>query len=282
MQAGKLGLVTDGWLENPAESQYKSTQPRYVNGGEKEFVRMLSVEDHSQATLHTIGDSDVYEGSALWDEEREPEKWFPAGNTINKEQVAVRDRTGTRWAAVPATNGHDGFAMCSTGAGTFAFKQLGNRQTNCLIEPAYLDLRSWLEDNRDRVDVYEIGQDTLGNGPTTIDWSTEEMTDSQIDEAIRGHAVLTLDVFYQEVHRRLSLAQSGWVEVYEPEMETAEFIEFVSEEVLPYAFTADSEEDAKADIVQEMTDVGKVELTDENQRTFDNLDTVNMADGGGD
>ncbi|MBX0325765.1 hypothetical protein EGH21_22365 [Halomicroarcula sp. F13] len=280
MQAGKLGLVTRGWIEDVAGAAYRSAKEDYVDGGMEEFVRMLSVDESSQATLSTIGDVDVYEGAAIWDEKREPEQWFGAGTTINKKQVETRVRTGTRWAAVPAENGHDGYAMTSTSAGTFAFDQLASHQTDCSIEPAYLDLRSWLEDKRDRLDVWEIGRDKPG-AKTTMSWSgREEMTDSEIDEAIDRHAVLTLDVDYQGDYRRVSLAQSGWIEVFEPEMETAEFLEFVSEEILPYAITAESEDEAVDNIVHERTDVGDVQVTDEDQQTFDNLNTVHMADGG--
>ncbi|GGO03687.1 hypothetical protein [Haloarcula pellucida] len=282
MQAGKLGLVTEGWIEDVAGAAYRSAKEDYVDGGMEEIVRMLSVDESSQATLSTIGDVDVYEGAAIWDEKREPEQWFDAGATINKKQVETRVRAGTRWAAVPAENGHDGFAMTATSAGTFAFDQLASHQTVCQIEPAYLDLRSWLEDKRDRLDVWEIGRDQPA-GQTTMSWSGREaMTDSQIDEAIDRHAVLTLDVDYDDEYRRVSLAQSGWVEVFEPDMETAEFLEFVSEEVLPYAFVAESDDEAVDNIVHERLDVGDVELTDEDQQTFDNLDTVHMADGGGD
>lgn len=282
MQAGKLGLVDEGWIDDPAAAEYRSSEERFVSSGSEEFVRMLSVDEHSQATLSNIGNVDVYEGAAIWDEEREPERWFDTGVSINKEQVEVRERIGTRWAAVPAENGHDGFAMTSTSAGTFAFDQLAHRQTNCVIEPAYLDLRSFLEDKRDHLDVWEIGREQPGR-QTTMAWSGREaMTDEQINEAIDRHAVLTLDVDYQSEYRRVSLAQSGWIEVFEPDMETAEFLEFVSQEVLPYAFTAESDDEAVDNIVHERTDVGAVELTDEDQETFDNLDTVNMTDGGGD
>jgi len=279
MQAGKLGLVDEGWIDDPAAAAYRSSEERYVSGGMEEFVRMLSVEDHTQATLSTIGDVELYEGAAIWDEAREPEKWFDAGSTINKEQVEVRERTGTRWAAVPGENGHEGFAMTSTSAGTFAFDQLAHRQTNCVIEPAFLDLRSFLEDKRDRLDVWEIGRDKPA-GQTTMAWSgRESMTDAQIDEAIDRHAVLTLDVDYHDEYRRVSLAQSGWIEVFEPDMETAEFVEFVSEEVLPYAFVAESEDEAVDNIVHERTDVGAVQLTDDSQTTIDDLDTVTETGG---
>lgn len=282
MQCGKLGIVSDGWLDDPASAEYRSSEERYIGGSPTELVRMLSVDDHSQATLSTIGDVEVVEGAAIWDEEREPEKWLEHGATIEKEQVTVRDRTGTRSAAVPASNGHDGFAMASTSAGAFAFKQLGRRQTNCRIEPAYLDLRSWLEDNRDRVDVLEIGRDCPGL-ETTMTWAGHEvLSDDDIDQAIRDHAVLTLDVDYQEEYRRVSLAQSGWVEVIEPDLETAEFVEYVSAAILPYAFAAESEDEAVDDIVHERTDVGSVELTDEDQTSLDDLDSVSMTGGDGD
>jgi len=282
MQAGKLGIVTEGWLEDPAAAEYRASEERFIDSGEKEFVRMLSVDDSTQATLSTIGDVEVYEGAALWDEEKEPEQWYPAGNTVEKGQSTVRQRTGTKWAAVPAANGHDGFAMTSTSAGAFAFKQLGARQTNCQIEPAYIDLRSWLEDKRDRLDVWEIGKDQPAH-ETTMTWSGRESLDADaIDEAIRDHAVLTLDVDYQDEYRRVSLAQSGWVEVFEPDMETAEFVEFVSAEILPYAFAAESEDEAVDDIVHERTDVGNVELTDKDQTSLDDLDSVSMAGGDAD
>lgn len=280
MQAGKLGIVTEGWIEDPAEADYRATEERFVGGGAEEFVRMLSVDDTSQATLSTIGDVDVYEGAAIWDEEKEPEQWFDVGPTIEKRQVTVRERTGTRWAAVPASNGHDGFAMTSTSAGTFAFDQLAHRQTNCRIEPAYLDLRSWLDDKRDHLDVWEIGRDQPGR-ESTMTWAGREVLDDDaINEAIDRHAVLTLDVSYQEDIHRVSLAQSGWIEVFEPDMETAEFVEFVSAEILPYAITAESDDEAVDNIVHERTDVGEVELADEGQETFDSLDTVSMTDGG--
>ncbi|WP_058997800.1 hypothetical protein [Haloarcula sp. CBA1127] len=279
MQCGKLGIVTDGWLEDPVAAEYRASEERFIDSGEKKFVRMLSVDDSTQATLSTIGDVEVYEGAALWDEEKEPEQWYPAGNTVEKGQSTVRQRTGTKWAAVPAANGHDGFAMTSTSAGAFAFKQLGARQTNCRIEPAYLDLRSWLEDKRDRLDVWEIGKDQPAF-ETTMTWSGRESLDADaIDEAIRDHAVLTLDVDYQDEFRRVSLAQSGWVEVFEPDMETSEFMEFVSSEILPYAFAAENEDEAVYDIVHERTDVGNVELTDESQTSLDDLDSVTMSGG---
>lgn len=280
MQAGKLGLVDEGWLEDPATADYRASEERYVTGEAEEFVRALSVDEHTQATLSTVGDVNVYEGAAIWDKEREPEKWLETGGVIEKAAVTTRDRTGTRWAAVPGEASHDGFAMTSTSAGTFAFSQLAHRQPNCVIEPAYLDLRSWLEDKRDRLDVWEIGRDRPG-AQTTMSWAGREaMTDEQINDAIDRHAVLTLDVDYRGEYRRVSLAQSGWVEVFEPEMETAEFVEFVAQEVLPHAFVAENDDEATDDIVHEQTDVGSAERTDADQTSLDDLDTVSMADGG--
>ena len=276
MQAGKLGLVEECRLADPAKAEYKVSETRRIGGEDTDIVRMLSVDTSTQATLSTIGNADIYEGAALWDTEKEPERWYPAGDSVKKAEQPVRERTGTRWAAVPATNGHDGFALSSTGAGTFAFTQLGNHQPNCVIRAAHLDLRSFLADKRDELDVWEIGQDDLREQRTGIQWSDGEMSDSEINDAISGKAIITLDASYQDVYRRISLAQSGWIEVFEPEMETAEFLEYISEEILPYAFLADGDADAAVRVIQEDTGAGDIELRDEDQHSLDDLDTVHV------
>lgn len=282
MQAGKLGLVEEGWIDDPTDAAYKSTETRTIVE-ETEFIRMLSVQDTTQATLSTIGTVDVYEGAALWDEEKEPERWYPVGEDVEKRTTTIRERTGTEWAAVPQTGGHDGFALAATSAGTFVFDQLAHNQPVCRIEPAYIDLRSFLEDNRDRLHVWEIGTDSHAGGRVEMHWSDDAMSESEINQAISGQAVITLDASYDDAYRRVSLAQSGWIEVFEPEMETAEFLEVVSEEVLPYAFLAGGDVEATDRIVHEETDVGvQAEDADEEQTSWDDLDTVNVVDGGED
>ncbi len=71
------------------------------------------------------------------------------------------------------------------------------------------------------------------------------------------------------------LAASGYVEVYEGVSETDDFLQFLLDDVVPFAI--DAEEEADVDGLDATTDDSA-----ENDEQFSNLDTVNVTDGGSD
>lgn len=238
MKAGCLGLVEAGQLDDPAAAEMRNTKTEYVQGGEETFVRSLQIDETTQATLSTIGDGDVdvVEGGAIYDEKKDTKIWSDGGK-IEKAEAEVRDRTGTRFAAVPESGDHPGFALASTSAGAFVFDYLKESQTHCEMYPGAINIQKFLKENPG-IYVHELGRNSLqDDGRTTIDWLEESIDHDEAVSRLNNGVGLTLDFAATEIALRAYITQSGWIEVYEPgDMETADFVEWVEKNILPYAY----------------------------------------------
>lgn len=251
MRAGKLGVVTEGALTSIGDAERVGSEERLIDGEERTFTRALSTDATVQATLSNAGRIAAATGHALCDVERERETYSERRGIVRVRETTQRHRLGTRFAAVTDTGARSGFALCDSGAGTFAFDFLAAAQDHCRLEPADIDLAGWLTDHPG-YEAHQVGRNEYDeDGTVSIDWFERAVSHDRALALLNRTEPLTLDVTSTDEQLRVFIAQSGWIEVYAPsDIETAAFLEFVGDEILPYASVA--EENAQ----QTLADVG--------------------------
>jgi hypothetical protein len=236
MKAGRLGIVTEGALEDIGAAEGLNKEEAHIDGEEKEMVRGISLDESVQATLSTVGEVEAIEGSAIYDEVGETTQATVNGNNIRPQtEVTVRRRTATDFVAVPATDEHPGFVLATNSNAPFVFDLLAANQTMCEITPATIELNPFVDKRLDHATFGEIMTED-GYGLTKARWNSEEVDKDHITSSLNEYRVNTVDYISGEEYRRMYLARSGWIEAYKPEeMETTDFVEFVANEVLPHA-----------------------------------------------
>lgn len=236
MNAGKLGLVVEGALEEVADHRTVSTeQTRY---GEFECTHQLDVEGDSQVHLGHEGSAPA-EGEALMQSTTEYTDIVGQEDGIHHLEAMRVDTAHTEFVAASATDAHDGFAVTKTGEGIFVFDYLAQMQpAPCRITPAEIDLEGFYHDHPDAI-YHRYGWESPGAIGTGVTWSDGDVrTDENLEEMFAGDAPhpTQLGLTYAEELTRLVVCESGYVEVYAPsEMESSEFVSLLERDILPHA-----------------------------------------------
>lgn len=157
---------------------------------------------------------------------------------------AVREPV-QRWAEFAATtaqNGHDGFLVVDSSDAIFAFDIVGN----AVLEPAEIDLAAFVDDH-EVIKVGTAGSPAVGPVDSLTAHGRNVLEDEDIGvgehirDSIRAGHLSQVRVRYRSSHGLVKayLAASGYVEIYEPDLETPEFLEVVADDVLPFASGGD-------------------------------------------
>jgi len=127
------------------------------------------------------------------------------------------------------------FVAVGSGKGTFAFDLVG-AETNTDIERATLGLEGVLDDHGD-ARPWRVGVSGDGEGAVNGTFHGRDLRASRdLDSLLDGATLTQLGLAYDRDGDELKMtaSRSGYVEVYQPSSyETADYLEYVRDEVLP-------------------------------------------------
>ncbi|PSP37904.1 hypothetical protein BRC71_07955 [Halobacteriales archaeon QH_7_65_31] len=155
---------------------------------------------------------------------------------INDGQISVYETPDvttlyTEFVSVPGE-----FVAVSSSSGIFAFDTIG-RRTNTNIQRAELDLDSYAE-SRPESSPWKVGfYGHLGEADNGVVHGTSVLEDSDFGNVLQDAKKnqLGLEFTRDSEVMKITMADSGYVEVYQPSnYDSAEYAEFVVEEVLPH------------------------------------------------
>lgn len=210
-----------------------------------------AVAPSEQRTLG--GGASFVEGTALKEEIEDQDYWYFDEETdrIRKSERKTDVQRRTDFVAVPATADQDGFAMVSSSAGEFAFNVLG-RSDRVVMNRATIDLGDFYLDRDDSFSV------ATGGGPgdradTFMAWGNSVEDDDDLGRLVRhaaqSNTLPQLAGTYtwdgRVVHA--NIAASGYVEVYDPDFSTYEFLDYVRREIMPYVQRRETDDSDDAD-----------------------------------
>lgn len=193
-----------------------------------ELVDQIAVD----GVQRTPNGTDITEGRAATQTLKTTESVALAADGIaveGDEAVATRH---TAFASVPGE-----FVVVERGGGTFLFDLIG-RVSPGSVERAVLDLDALLDSLPDAT-LWKLGFfDRDGGAESGVVHGADVLADAEFGAALADlpKNQVGLDVERDGVEYRLNAARSGYVELYRPaDVSTADFVEFVHEEILPHA-----------------------------------------------
>ncbi|GGL73661.1 hypothetical protein [Halocalculus aciditolerans] len=232
MKRGTLGIPIDGTRLDEVESQIHTSR-------EAGHDVRIGVDVSEQHDLR--GDAICFEGRVL--RERVEEVESAVVTESGGIRIGAKVEKTQQWADVSgaeATDRHDGFVLVDSSDGQFALDIVGRP----VMEPARLRLGEFLGAH----DVYSVttaGMNTLGPVDTVTSHGSDVRQDTEVgigelyESNLRAEA-LSQARFTLQSERfgpvRGYAASSGYIEVY-GDMETAEFVRFIEDDVIPHAGT---------------------------------------------
>jgi hypothetical protein len=233
--------VNAGVLGVPITTPLQEVRARVSTHNEKGHELTTAVDVAEQHTLS--GSVASVEGRVLQEdiEEQEAVTVEDGSILVGEQRCAVQ-----RWAdfaGVTATDDHEGFLLVDSSDAVFAFDVVGDS----ILEAAEIDLAAFVDEQQ----VFALstaGSPAVGpvdsvtaHGPNVLD-DEDIGVGEHIEQAIRSGHLSQVRVRYDSPNYgivRCYLAGSGYVEVYEPDLETPEFLELVANDVLPFASGGD-------------------------------------------
>jgi|GEM_PF-2880970 len=234
MNAGVLGV--------PASSRPLSTIDDRLDSMQESGHEVRTVVDvREQTTLD--GDTAAVEGRVLYEEVEDTEHVRVEDGSIKVSDTRERVQQWANVCGAPATDGHDGFMLVDSSSAVFAFEIAGDT----LLEPAEIALAEFV-DEHDPFTVGTAGSPAVGPIDSVTAHGSDVLEDEDIGvgehmrDSIRAGHLSQVRVRYESDWGlvRCYLAASGYVDVYEPDLETEEFLELVASDVLPFARGGDA------------------------------------------
>lgn len=198
-----------------------------IEDGGTTLLRRIEVDE----TLTLESGREVQIGSVAKDEKVRRQKTQITDEGIVREETNEIETDYAPFAAIPGE-----VIILGTGAGTFGFDLIG-RQVEALIERADIDLDRFVADYEDG-SFWQYGFYNTGlNAENGVFYGAELDEDNTAQTFINSASAnqIGLDILYGDKPVKLTMAESGYVEVYQPsDWETPEYVEFIADVVLPY------------------------------------------------
>lgn len=246
MRAGIIGVPVDGEID-----QIESNDATREEFG-MEFHTTLDV----QRVENLSGETKYVEGTALKEEQekgKRAEVQQKDDDDPDEFSIRVRDarRKAQTWAdfvAVEARNGHPGFVAVSTSDAEFVFDVVAKQLPGVRIDRTEIRLGSFVE-SKDSYNLQGAGGVALGsNADKFMTWGAELEDDDDLGDLVDANKESDTTPIapglypYDGWTVHCNVAQSGWVEIWDPEFSTSQFVEWVESEVMPHV--AAEEDDA--------------------------------------
>jgi len=226
MRAGVIGTIDGKFDEIESFHQTQEQDGR-------RFTRSLQVN----RTSHRDSGYSVYVGEAATQviEDVESVKIDPETGEIGVGERPTKESKYTQFVAVPGL-----FIAVSSGSGTFAFDLLQSQHPGTHIERAELNLNAYADDyyTAEGVDPWQIGfYGNIGQAEKGVVYGENVISDDDIGDVLERSQINQLGLQYEmmDYDMKVTLAESGYVEVYNPSnIETEEFAEYIADEILAY------------------------------------------------
>lgn len=240
-----------GVIGTPESEAGRLTTVESYHDTREEYDRRLEAA-LSAGEQHTLtGGSAYIEGTALKEEVQETSEWSYNPETESIDRGATREKVQhtSNFVAVPANETHRGFAMVSSSDGEFAFNVVG-RADYTLMSRAEIQLGDFYLDHQDKFTV-QTGGGHGDHADTIMAWGHNVDEDTAVgrpfEEAVKANTLpqlagrYTSDVLAEIME--VNIAASGYVEVWDPDLSTPQFCEWVQEDILPYVRNSDADRD---------------------------------------
>jgi len=200
------------------------------------------------------GDTDYYVGEAFKQREEEVEDYYEEDGTIWNRTTYRAVTDYSEFIVVPGSDSHRGYVLVSSSSGEFVFSLVG-RQNNVTMDRATLRLGDWIEAREDEFDATTGGGSTGSPDASKLTaWGNDVLDDPDVGKLLSG--AVRSNVLNQVAGRYvwdgiplyLTLAKSGYAEVWNPsDMDTSEFLGWISAEVVPVADAPTEDEETEQD-----------------------------------
>ena len=249
MQRGIIGVPSG------EADRLTTVEPYHDTKHEMGMELSVAIAPEEQYTL--TGNTNYIQGPALSEEIEEERKWVfdEDKGAIDSRSTHTKVQHTSNFVAVPGDSDRQGFAMVTSNEGTFAFGVLG-RADHTVMERAEIDLGDFYLDREDDFTIQTGGQSgRLDHADTMMAWGDGIEEDDAIGDAVRDAArANTLPQLAGTYHSEVvavpvkaNIAASGYVEVWDPDMSTAEFLQWVQTDILPYVSTVDDDSKDKSE-----------------------------------
>ncbi|RBI59994.1 hypothetical protein DMJ13_20115 [halophilic archaeon] len=162
-------------------------------------------------------------------------------NGITASEAPEKDTRFTEFLAVP-----DEFVVVKSGSGTFAFNLIQQQYPGSNIERAELDLNEFAEDYYEASNPWKVGfYGNLGNAEKGVVYGEDVFGDDEIGEVLDRSQLnqLGLQYEYEDQPLKMTMAESGYVEVYSPSnFDEFDYVDYIADEILNYQKTDQSVE----------------------------------------
>lgn len=241
MRSGIIGVPSDS-----TSLGIESVEP--VNDTHHEYGMDLRRVIETTDVRRFNGQTRWVEGRALFDDLEDVDKYIVDAGKISKRDGKRRVPKYAKFVAVPATDSHRGFVIISSSSADFVFDMIA-RQNHVTIGRPTIRLGAFL---RDRPDFDVDGSGASGTGSpkaqTIMAYGNDLLNDESVGgvltraaqvaegegEAAKNLPVLSGRYDYNSRIAFVSLAASAYVNVYNPALETDEFLDWVRSEIIPY------------------------------------------------
>lgn len=266
MQRGIIGV--------PVQSSDRLTTVEPYHDTREEYDMTLTAAVAPQEQQTFAGDAEFIVGRALKEDVDDDTHWIydEDQQTVAKQSTRTKVQQASEFVAVPADESHNGFAMVTSNDGTFAFGVLGQADLTPM-DRARIALGDFYLHHEDAFNIQTGGQQgRLDKADTLMAWGDKIEDDDDLGAAVhnaaRSNTLPQLAGQYTSPHNsrlmRVNLAASGYVEVWEPEMSTFEFLDWVRADILPFVDGVDSESTDKSERAQADDDQQGLEEFDGN------------------
>jgi hypothetical protein len=147
------------------------------------------------------------------------------GTSVEEINISETTADYTEFVAVP-----DEFIVVDSSSGTFLFDLIG-RHTGAYIERASLDLNDFI-DSLDNKQTWQVGiYDHFGKAEKGTLYGNNLLNDEDFGEILGIADKNQLGITYTQgdTKYKLTMTESGYVDVYDPDFDSEEFAEFVLE-----------------------------------------------------
>lgn len=237
MKAGIIG-VPEGEADRITDVEAFSTTT-------EEYGLELNTVVETEEVQTLSGDTKFIEGTALKETAEDEEKAYIEDGKIRFRDAKVERQQFGEFTVVPANDDHNGFVIVSSSSATFAF-DLIDRTT--IINRAEISLGGFLKQHNDFSATTAGMSGHAGQVDSAVTWGRNVFDDTEFKDPL-GDAVVADNLsqlagqyMSDGVRVKANLSESGYVQVYEPDMDTMEFLDWVIRDILPFA-SGESDED---------------------------------------